>query len=142
MANLLDVNVLVALMHGNHMHSPVASAWLDGITERNSLLLCRVVQMGALRISTSPAAFGNDPLSALEAWRQWESLEADSRFVWGEEHPNMNQAWKPLTSAFKRGRIAGTDSYLAAFALAGGHSLVTFDRGFAGFPGLQVELLG
>ncbi|MDE2681414.1 MAG: hypothetical protein OSB29_08625 [Verrucomicrobiota bacterium] len=98
--------------------------------------------MGALRISTSPATFGDDPLSALDAWRQWESLEADSRFEWGEEHPNLNQDWKAITSVFKRGRIAGTDSYLAAFEMAGGHTLVTFDRGFAGFPGLQVELLG
>jgi hypothetical protein len=54
--------------------------------------------MGALRISTSPAAFGDDPLSALDAWRQWESLEADSRFEWGEEHPNLNQDWKAITS--------------------------------------------
>ena len=45
MANLLDVNVLVALMHGNHMHSPVASEWLASVTERHSLLLCRGVHI-------------------------------------------------------------------------------------------------
>jgi predicted nucleic acid-binding protein len=31
-----------------------------------------------------------------------------------------------------------TDAYLAAFALAGGHRLVTFDQGFLRFPGLEV----
>ena len=31
-----------------------------------------------------------------------------------------------------------TDAYLAAFALAGGHRLVTFDQDFLRFPGLEV----
>jgi predicted nucleic acid-binding protein len=34
-----------------------------------------------------------------------------------------------------------TDAYLAAFAIAGGLRLVTFDRGFSRFPGLDLLLL-
>jgi predicted nucleic acid-binding protein len=33
------------------------------------------------------------------------------------------------------------DAYLAAFAIAGGYGLVTHDRGFAEFRGLDVEIL-
>jgi predicted nucleic acid-binding protein len=32
--------------------------------------------------------------------------------------------------------------YFAAFARAGGHRLLTFDRGFRQFDGLDVEILG
>ena len=34
-----------------------------------------------------------------------------------------------------------TDAYLAAFALSAGLRLVTFDQGFALFPGLDLLLL-
>jgi predicted nucleic acid-binding protein len=34
------------------------------------------------------------------------------------------------------------DAYLAAFACAGNHSLVTFDQGFRKFTGVRLILLG
>lgn len=39
-----------------------------------------------------------------------------------------------------KGSSAGTDAYLAAFALASNLSVVTFDGGMNRFPGLNVEL--
>jgi predicted nucleic acid-binding protein len=33
------------------------------------------------------------------------------------------------------------DAYLAAFAIAGGHQLVTTDKGFAQYPGLSLHVL-
>jgi predicted nucleic acid-binding protein len=33
------------------------------------------------------------------------------------------------------------DAYLAAFAITSDRKLVTFDRGFLEFPGLDVEIL-
>jgi predicted nucleic acid-binding protein len=45
-----------------------------------------------------------------------------------------------VTRDFAAGRNAGTDTYLAAFARAGGYRLLTFDRGFHQFEGLAVEI--
>jgi predicted nucleic acid-binding protein len=39
-------------------------------------------------------------------------------------------------------RALWQDDYLAAFAIAGGLTLVTFDGGFSGFAGLELTLLG
>ena len=40
------------------------------------------------------------------------------------------------------GTGAELDAYLAAFAIAGGLTLVTFDDGFSGIAGLELTLLG
>jgi len=80
-------------------------------------------------------------LSAGEFWRGWEVLLSDDRFTLIEEPDNLEMMWKKITKPFPKGQIAGTDAYFAAFASAGGHPLVTFDRGFRQFPHLNVHIL-
>ena len=62
MASLIDVNVLVALFHGNHFHSERASDWIAD-QESDTVLICRVAQMGALRILTKPSIMKDDVFS-------------------------------------------------------------------------------
>ena len=40
-----------------------------------------------------------------------------------------------------RGHVAGTDAYLAAFAIAGKRRIVSFDRGMKRFAGVDAETL-
>ena len=139
MAGLIDVNVLIALLHERHRHSADAVRWL-GRQIAGSILVCRVAQMGALRVLTQAVVMKEDVVSAVEFWQGWERLAADERFSFVEEPLALEETWREITHGFAKGRSAGTDTYLAAFARAGGWPLVTFDRGIAEFVGLQTEI--
>ena len=97
--------------------------------------------MGTLRILTQRAAMKEDTLSAEEFWHGWDMMMGDDRFLRVEEPRGIETAWRGITAAIRKGQCAETDAYLAAFAQAGGWSLVTFDRGLRRFPGLHAEIL-
>ncbi len=141
MAWICDVNVLVALMHARHAHSERAVAWLEGRQSPGSVLVCRIAQMGALRILTNPAWLKEEVLGPAEFWRGWDTLMGDDRFAMIGEPSDFEKVWRKVTAAIPKGRIAETDAYFAALAAAAGHAIVTFDRGFSGFKGIEVELL-
>lgn len=141
MAALVDVNVLIALLHARHRHGALASSWLDTCVDPGAIGICRIVQMGALRILTSRSAMREDVLTPAQFWRGWERMMSDGRFVMVAEAPELEPAWRAITESLPVGRIAETDTYLAAFAFAGDHTFVTFDRGFRIFRQLKLELL-
>jgi toxin-antitoxin system PIN domain toxin len=140
MGYLADVNFLIALLHARHSLSERAVAWLGRQEQAGSILLCRVAQMGVLRILTNPTWLKGEVLSAAAAWDAWNLLLTDHRFTSIQEPAGIESEWRLLTQDFAAGRHAGTDTYLAAFARAGGYSLLTFDRGFHQFEGLEVEI--
>lgn len=141
MASLIDVNVLIALLHARHRHSPQAVAWLDRQDEIASVLICRVVQMGALRILTHPTVMKKDAMNAGTFWRGWDAVAQDERFAWADEPEIFETVWRELTGKLPAGTSAETDAYLAALSLAGAWKLATFDQGFTRFPNLDLELI-
>jgi hypothetical protein len=141
MAYLADVNFLIALVHGRHAQAQRAAAWLEKQSPAPSILLCRVAQMGLLRILTNPSWLKEDVLAAREVWEAWDLLLSDDRFKAGSEPVGFEREWRRWTGSLRRGQQAETDFYLAAFAAAGGHRLLTFDRGFQRFQGLDVLIL-
>jgi toxin-antitoxin system PIN domain toxin len=142
MAALLDVNVLIALMHERHVHNDQATTWLDGISSPGSVLTCRFTQMGALRLTTMASVMGTDVRSAYEFWEGWDRLMTDDRFAFVHEPTGLTKVWRQVTELIPSGTCAGTDAYLAAIALSGGWSFVTFDRAFRHFPNLNLHVLG
>jgi predicted nucleic acid-binding protein len=54
------------------------------------------------------------------------------------EPAGLEDAWRALSASLPKGTPAETDCYLAAFAIAGAHSLISFDRGMRRFKGLSV----
>jgi toxin-antitoxin system PIN domain toxin len=138
MAALVDVNVLVALMHARHVHSAAAVRWLGGLDDPGAVAVCRVAQMGALRILTHPSAMKDEAMSAAEFWDGWDRLMGDERFRLVGEPAGLQAAWRALSAALPKGKPAETDCYLAAFAVAGRHRLVSFDRGLRRFAGLDL----
>ncbi len=81
MVFLADVNFLIALLHARHAHSPKAVAWLDQRDQSSSIALCRVAQMGVLRILTNPFWLKEEVLTAAAVWDGWDLLLSDRRFV-------------------------------------------------------------
>ncbi|HEV3076258.1 MAG TPA: TA system VapC family ribonuclease toxin [Thermoanaerobaculia bacterium] len=140
MGYLADVNFLIALLHAKHALSERAVAWLGRQEQAGSILLCRVAQMGVLRILTNPTWLKGEVLSAAAVWDAWDLLLTDDRFASIQEPAGIESEWRLVTRDFAAGRPAGTDAYLAAFARAGGYSLLTFDRGFHQFEDLAVEI--
>jgi toxin-antitoxin system PIN domain toxin len=140
MGYLADVNFLIALLHARHTLSERAVAWLGRQEQAGSIVLCRVAQMGVLRILTNPTWLKGEVLSAAAVWDAWDLLLTDDRFTSIQEPAGIESEWRLVTRDFAAGRHAGTDTYLAAFARAGGYSLLTFDRGFRQFEGLEVEI--
>jgi toxin-antitoxin system PIN domain toxin len=137
---LADANFLIALLHARHALSARAVAWLGSQEEPGSVLVCRIAQMGVLRILTNPAWLKEDVLPAAAVWDAWDVLLSDDRFAQVQEPAQLDAEWRLLTRAFPVGRRVETDCYLAAFAIAGSHRVLTFDRGFRQFAGLEIEI--
>jgi predicted nucleic acid-binding protein len=70
-----------------------------------------------------------------------DELAQDERIVLVSE-PELLDSLFPalLSSSIPSGSLVG-DAYLAAFSMAASRTMVTFDRGFWQFKGLEVDLL-
>jgi uncharacterized protein len=53
---LVDTGAWLAAVWGRHMNYPVASDWFNRQTD--GLVLCRITQMGLLRLLSNPAIAG------------------------------------------------------------------------------------
>jgi toxin-antitoxin system PIN domain toxin len=141
MTCLPDVNVWVALAVAEHVHHRAAKAWFDEVQD-DSISFCRVTQMGFLRLLSNPRVMAEDALTAARAWRALDGFYEDSRILFAAEPRGLESSWRALTKHRGAGANFWTDAYLAAFASAAGHTLVTFDGGFGRFNGLNLRLLG
>jgi uncharacterized protein len=114
MKHLLDVNVLLAAIWKSHPHNSAAFDWLKG----KAIVLCPIVELGFLRISSNKSAI-NVPMSdARSALEQFSSERAAERIA--DDLPALEA--KARTSE------EVTDSYLAALATRHGFKLATFDE--------------
>jgi predicted nucleic acid-binding protein len=69
-------------------------------------------------------------------------IRNDDRVVFVSEPPGLEQVWVTMNGYHNNGANFWTDAYLAAFADVTGYRLVTFDRGFAKYKKLSVQILG
>ena len=137
---LLDLNVWLAATWSDHIHYDRASAWFAAQT--GDLVMCRVTQMGVLRLMSNPKTMGPDVLTRAEAWRKIDRLREDDRVRWASEPTNLEQAWRAISARDDNSHRPWTDDYLAAFAQAAGLTLATLDRGFERrYPSVAVETL-
>jgi uncharacterized protein len=141
MAALPDINVLLPLIYGAHAHHGAAVAWLDTIQTDGELILCRVSQLGLLRLLNNPTAMAADVQSGVEVWETWDALMADRRFRFADEPQGFGAQFRLLSAAFAHQPKRWQDAYLAAFALAADMEVVTFDTGFRSFPKLRHRIL-
>lgn len=141
MSILCDVNFLVPLLYGGHPHSDRAQEWLSGVEERGVLGICSLTHLAALRLLNNPMPMGQDVCSGKEAWAAFDGLMKDNRFAFVEEPEGLWIALRSLTAKVKHSPKVWADAYLAAFAIASGRKLITFDQGFRAYPGLDTEIL-
>jgi uncharacterized protein len=137
---LADVNVLLALVVRQHEHHKVAGRWFERLSA-DEAGLCRFVQLGLIRLLGNRNIMGDDALAPGAGWNLVGELLQDERVVFTPEPEGLDAVLPSLLAIQGSAGKLVSDAYLAAFAIAGSRRLVTLDRGFQQFKGLDVELL-
>jgi toxin-antitoxin system PIN domain toxin len=125
MRALLDVNVLIALLDGAHVHHGRASDWLQGNLE-NGWASCPITQNGCIRIMSQPA-YPNAKPAAVVAQRLAEAAEQQWHEFWTDDVSLLEPALLDWSAVLGSRQV--TDAYLVALAVRHRGRFVTFDGG-------------
>ena len=141
---LADVNVWLATLVAAHPHHKAATGWWksDMLPAGQHVALCRMTQLGLLRLLSNESVMGPQRMDHGRAWELVGDLTAQENVDVLDEPTGVDRHLAGLSARGGSSPGFWSDAYLAAFALAGGHRFATFDRGFLRFDGLDVVLLG
>jgi len=137
-----DVNVWLALSLPGHAYHRVVDEWF--LSNDQPVYLCRATEQGFLRLLTTAAVLAPYDMAALsnrKALQHVEAFLAMERVLLAEEPGTIRSEWPRLADTNTASPKLWMDAYLAAFALTGGFRLVTTDRGFKQFKGLNALVL-
>lgn len=137
---LPDANVWLAIAVDGHAHHAAAENWFNAQLEQ-TCAFCRVTQMALLRHLTNSKIMGENVQSQVEAWRAYDVLLQDFRVVFLSEPAALEPGFRNFSESDSPSHEHWTDAYLAAFAARVPAQLVTFDKGFSRFAGIDLHLL-
>jgi toxin-antitoxin system PIN domain toxin len=136
MPDLPDANVWIALTSAEHeFHQPASEYWIG--EAEGPVAFCRTTALALTRILSNRHTLGGPPLPFAESWRRYRDWRGDSGITFFDEPSGVEE---PLARFIHAGLVTSknsTDAYLAAFAITAGLRLVTFDKDFGRFPGLN-----
>ena len=138
---LADANIWLALAYSGHVHHPVAQTWFD-TQSNNSCAFCRITQLALLRHLTNSKIMGPFVQNQQQAWAAYDSLSSDPRVTFLQEPATLDAEFRRLTQSSAPSHQQWTDAYLASIAKLSSAQLVSFDRGFGSFAGLDFVILG
>lgn len=141
---LPDISVWVALSMSAHTHHDIAREWWSG-SSAPTLNFCRYTQQGLLRLITTSAVtslFGQKPMTNHEALQRLGELMTEERIAFAEEPSGLFPQWSAYADVRSASPKLWMDAYLAAFARCGGYRLVTTDKAFKQFKGVDLLVLG
>lgn len=87
------------------------------------------------------AGYGIPPLTNREAWAVVESFMVDERITFATEPVEVEDTWKTLALRDTNSPKLWMDAWLAAFALCSGFQMVTTDKAFSQFKGLNLQVV-
>lgn len=139
MRALLDVNVLLALQDGGHLHHERAMRWMEANWQQG-WASCPLTQNGCLRLLSSANYPNAQTPGAVRARLAGAAAHPAHRF-YPDDFSLLDDgvlAWTHVTGSRQL-----TDAYLLALAVRHSLRLVTFDRGIAihAVPGARAEHL-
>lgn len=142
MRSIADVNVFLPLLIPAHPAHRVALDWFDGQPDA-SVGWSLPVKLGVLRLLCNPKVMGRDALAPTLALDVWAALAANPRLSEIDRLPADHEAsLRRLLADREPSPNIWTDAWLAALAICLSRQMVTFDRGFRAFDGLDLRLLG
>ena len=127
MRALLDVNVLIALLDGSHVHHKQVTDWLVSNIDQG-WASCPITQNGCIRTISQPG-YPNSVAAKQVADRLAEATLHPSHQFWPDAISLLNTDllnWEWVLSSRQV-----TDVYLLALAVQQGGRFVTLDRGIA-----------
>jgi toxin-antitoxin system PIN domain toxin len=137
----LTSNVWLALLVRQHEHHRAARKWFDTLVTGEAGL-CRLVQLGLMRLLANRTVMGDHAVSAAAAWTLIQELLEDERLEFTPEPADLDSILPGLLQyPTPTGKLIA-DAYLAAFAIASSRRLVTLDQGFRQFRAVEIDLLG
>jgi hypothetical protein len=139
-SSLPDVNILLAVVAEGHTHHRSAREWF-GTRADESVAICRVTQMGLLRLLTNPKVLPSGVCSIQRAWDISNEILADKRVFFESEPLGLETAWAAMMQHPAARSSSWTDAYLAAFAQQHNYEMVTFDRDFQRWVDLTISVL-
>ena len=135
-ADLPDLNVWLALVWPEHSHHQHAVHYWE-VQAADQVLFSTVTALGLVRLVSQPKLMGPAVKNAAEASALLQALCQQPGVGLAEpEH----HGWEVFHQLLRGGEIPArlcTDAHLAALAIANGWRLVSFDRDFERFAGLQ-----
>ena len=138
---IVDANVLLYAANKTALHHRSGRIWLDGALSGDEPVgFAWIALLAFLRLSTRPGVFPK-PLAPKQAFGVVEEWMAQPVAL--EVHPTVRH-FAVLRGLVEEVGAAGnltTDAHLAALAIEHGAELVSFDRDFQRFQGLQSQLL-
>lgn len=139
MRALLDVNVLIALLDGSHLHHRQATRWLEEHIG-HGWASCPITQNGCVRILSHPGYPNRAPAQTI-AERLALACAGSAHDFWADDISVLNPGildWQRLVA----GRHL-TDAYLLLLAVRNGGRLVTLDRNIPmpAVPGASIDHL-
>ena len=118
------------------LHAQADSYWVEESIE--PIAFCRTTALGLVRVGSSRNAVGGEPLTIQESWAKYLQWRADPDVFLLDEPTGIENVLDQFVRAGLVTSKNSTDAYLAAFAISAGLRLVSFDRDFERFPGLNV----
>lgn len=125
MRALLDVNVLIALLDGSHIHHGLVTDWLANHLDWG-WASCPITQNGCIRI-LSQTSYPNTVPAAQVAGRLTEATLHPSHVFWSDSHSLLHPGYLKWEKILSSRHV--TDVYLLALAVQQGGRFVTLDRG-------------
>jgi toxin-antitoxin system PIN domain toxin len=134
--DLPDLNIWLALTWPEHIHHQQAiHYWEQQAAEQ--VLFCTVTALGLVRLVCQPKLMGTALRSAAEASALLDALCQQPGVQLAEPEHN---GWEVFHQLLRAGEVPArlcTDAHLAALAITNGWRLVSFDRDFERFQGLE-----
>lgn len=125
MSDLLDVNILIALVDDEHAHHRRASDWFES-NSGHGWATCPITQNGCLRIVSQPRY--SNSMSIVEAMRRLHELtDTTAHDFVADDISLLTHGLIDIGELFGHRQL--TDVYLLALAVAHDLRFVTMDRG-------------
>jgi toxin-antitoxin system PIN domain toxin len=124
----------------DHVHHDRALRYRQG-ESADRAAFCRVTALALLRHLTNRQIMQHAVLSASEAWQLYGRWQALPVVMFLSEPEHVDTYLERFARAVDFTPRLWTDAYLAAFVLAGSLRLVSFDRDFTRFAGLDLLIL-
>lgn len=122
---LLDINVLVALFHPDHIHHDIAHDWFAD-QRQVGWATCPLTENGFVRVVSSPPLRAAG-LTVSDAAARLRTFTSTGKHVFWSDDVSLTDGQLFRARAL-RGHRQITDIYLAGLAHAHGGQLATFDR--------------